>query len=152
VIVSGELDDDGRGRLAVVVARVRALQARMGEGCGRIIMMAAGRSTPEQRAAWRVRNDRRNHRRKNSLGRIVLADVPHDAFIRAMLDLGLYVRPRGRAPTFNGAVKAFEVWIRAAPETVDTRVTIKKLPAAPPGEKVNSKPEAANHEHADAKS
>ena len=40
VIGAEQLDDEGRARLAVAVARVRALEARLANGCGPITMMA----------------------------------------------------------------------------------------------------------------
>lgn len=138
MIVLGELDDEGRARLEAAALRVRGIEARMTDAdCGQISMMAAGDSLETRRAAWRARNDRRNHREKNSLGRIVLADVPHDPFIRTMIELGLYARPRNAAPTFEGAAKAFERWIRSMIATDgDTRVTMERLFLRPSGEKV----------------
>lgn len=129
------LQDDAA--LEAAKTRYREFERRIGVGCGHVLMMAAGDSLEMKRAAWRARNDLRNHRKKNSLGRIVLDDVPHDPFIRTMIELGLYTRPRASAPTFDGAVRAFEAWILSMIATDgDTRVTMEKLYSRPPGEKV----------------
>jgi hypothetical protein len=67
VLGADNLDAEGRSRLAAAIARVRAAEARMGMGCAPVIvMMAAGDSIEQKRAAWRARNERRKNRNKNS--------------------------------------------------------------------------------------
>ena len=127
--------------LEAAKARVRSLEQRMGFGCGVIVMMAAGDSPEQKRAAWRARNERRKNRKKNSLGRVILEDVPHDVFIGAMLELGIYVRPVGRSPSFKAALKAFEDRVRNAPPF--TRVTVRPLRAPAADERVGSNEEPA---------
>src|SRR5665811_250737 len=97
-------------RLAAAKARVRALEQRMGFGRGPVLMMAGGIRdlSPEQaeelRAAWRIRTARRKKRTKDGLARIVFDNVPQDAFTGLMMELGVYVRPSGRAPSFTAAL------------------------------------------------
>jgi hypothetical protein len=92
--------------------------------------MTAGRcsaSTLRQREAWRGRSARRNYLKKQSLGRIVIADVPHEQLIRFVLAQGLTARPRGRELRFKEAAAALDVWLRELLTTGCSRVTIKKL-------------------------
>ena len=131
------IDDSG---LEATKRRVRALERLMGFGCG-VVMMAAGDSVEQKRAAWRARNDRRRNRNKSGLSQIVIEDVPHDTFIGAMLELGVYVRPVGRAPSYKAALKAFENRIRGAASF--TRVTVRPLRSPVADEIINSDQEPA---------
>ena len=113
----------------------------MGFGCG-VVMMAAGDSVEQKRAAWRARNDRRRNRNKSGLSRNLSSkNVPHDTFIGAMLELGVYVRPVGRAPSYKAALKAFENRIRGAASF--TRVTVRPLRSPVADEIINSDQEPA---------
>ena len=127
-------------------ARYRAFEAlqRAAWGAGQIIM-AAGDSAEVKRAAWRARNDRRIYCKKNSLGRIVLDELPHDPFIKMMLGSGFYVRPIGRASTFKGAAKAFDQMVRHMMATGPSRVTIEKLLLESAHENFRTNHEVQNH-------
>ena len=92
------IDDSG---LEAAKRRVRALKRLMGFGCG-VVMMAAGDSVEQKRAAWRARNDRRRNRNKSGLSRIVIEDVPHDTFIGAMLELGVVCQTGGPRAQLQG--------------------------------------------------
>jgi hypothetical protein len=133
-------------------ARYRAFEAlqRAAWGAGQIIM-AAGDSAEVKRAAWRARNDRRIYREKNSLGRIVLDELPHDPFVKMMLDSGFYVRPHTAAPTFKGAAKAFDRMIRQMMAAGFTRVTMERLLIDSSGEKVVTTHEAKENVERNAK-
>jgi hypothetical protein len=96
VIIMGELDDADRGRLESAVARVRALEVRL--GTGGVILMAA---------TDRARSARTYQRRKLGYRRASM-DLHEAEFIRAMLLSGWYPRPKSGAPTFEGATLAAE--------------------------------------------
>lgn len=125
--IPSDLDGDERLILLEHIGRVRAWQ---GSGAGVFVMML----TPEQkREAARLRKARQRHNGKQSLGRIVVADVEHDQVIRFVLREGLLTRPRGRSLTFDEAAAAVEVWLRQL-FTGASRVTIRKLHCDPSGD------------------
>jgi hypothetical protein len=121
----------------------------MGFGRGSVVVMMAAGDTPEQqRAAWRARTRRRRDRKKQSLERVALDNVPHDSFIGVDAGTRRLVRPSGRAPSFKAALRAFEERVRTAAPYV-SRVTLRSLQRSPSDEIVGANREAANNEYAE---